>query len=792
MIRHAAALLALAALHGCGPTTVETRPDPTPPPRPTTLGFLPADFRDAPEVAPRDAATTPGGPVFTSVRGQPRQLRWSPRGDLIAAATTDHTIVIIDPRDGAFRAARRVHVRSNAFTELGWFDATGTRLMIDIYGHSDPGIVAVWDLATDRWVFERRSTEREPPAAVFVGEHVAYYEPHDASVRIVRLDTGAETRIEARLPGEPGERGPQLDSNERFVFLSDTHHVLVLDPVRGRVLGEPIEGRLVGVRTRGGLLSVLGAEGSIRLIDPSDQSVRHEIPGPDVHAFFDPHGMLVVDRGSETIERTILDPRTRETLASGEWTATPNETFDDLGTARLFRNEDGTLQLQTLGEAPETLRDVQYVLGASIAPGRDRIVVAAGRELMMLDADGDVRWSIDNDLAGEASVWDIAPTPTGFVSWGRAGAEHWSGAGRLEFRCAGQGWPFELNGRQGWATLTAICVGDDAPRTPPSDARIVGLDGQRYVALRGSALDVYELSDDRRRGTHRLGSAVGEIYSGLFHPLGRGGVFFTWNGAWFVGRGAAQPIEPRPAMTSQVYGDHLAATHETSLTIFDARRTKVLELDEVVASDLARDGSALAYAIGDQVFVVSLPRGDEVMRIRPPEGEVKALRLRGDSLALVHGAESTIWHVPSVSQRVRFDARAPFELDSAGTSVAVCEHARLTVRSTLDGTERALGDCPLAESVHFVAGDTRVAVKSRTIITLHHPDREGALTLRTLRAADGAHAIAFDGEKLWASLGALAHVSFRAPGPITAELIDPATRVDPDLLTRFFLAGTRR
>lgn len=790
MNRHGAELLVLALL-ACGPTTsVEVRPDPLPDPEPTVIGYLRAGFEDPPAVEPREGVTTPGAPVFTSVRGQIRHMRWSPRGDLIAAATTDHTIVLLDPRDGSFRGARRVHVRSNAFTELGYFDSTGTRLMIDIHGHSDAGIVAVWDLAADRWVFERRSTDRTPPSAVFVGERVAYYEPRDQSVHVVRLDTGAETTIEAPLPDE---RAPSLDTDGRFVLVTDTEHVQVVDPERGEKLGEPIEGRLTGVRPRGGLFAIVRPDGSLALVDPLDQSVRHEIPGPEVTAFFDEAGALIIDRGItgegddvESIERIVVNPHTREETARGTFSAPSGPALDDVGTIRLFRGDESQMMRGQLGEEPATFGEFPYVMGAAISPDRERVLVSAGRNIAMMSLEGEEIWRVENDMAGEASVWDVAPTPTGMVTWGRAGSDHWSGTGRVELHCAGQGWPFELEGRPGWATLGGICVGEDEPRRPPSEARIVGLDGDRYVALQGRALHHYELRNDRRRATYRLGRTSGEIYNGTYHSLGRGGVFFSYNGAWFVGRGAAQAIEPRPAMTSQAHGNHFAATNEANLTIYDASRRKVLELEDVQASNLAQDGATLAYASGEQVFVVSLPSGDEVMRIRPPEGAVNSIELRGDSLALVHDAESTIWHVPSVSQRVRFDARAPFVLDAAGTSVAVCEHARLTVRSTLDGTERAIGECPLAESVHFVANDTRVAVKSRTIVTLHRTDREGMVTLRTLRASDGSYAIAYDGEHLWTSEGALEHLRFRGAGPITAEFIDPASKLDPNLLNRFF------
>lgn len=789
MNRYVLALLLLA--HACGPTaSVEVRPDPIAPERPAVVGFLRAGFEDPPAVVPREGVTTSGAPVFKSVRGQIRQMRWSPRGDLVAAVTTDHTIVLIDPRDGSFRAARRVHVRSNAFTDLGFFDSTGTRLMIDIHGHSDAGIVAVWDLAADRWVFERRSSDRSPPSAVFVGERVAYYEPRDQSVHLVRLDSGAETTIEAPLPGE---RTRNLDTDGRFVLVTDEEHVQVIDAERGEKLGEPIEGRLIGVRPLGGLFSMARPDGSVVLVDPLDQSVRHEVPGPDVTAFFDADGSLIVDRetgeeGAESIERIIVDPHTRRELSRGTFDAPSAPALDDVGAIRIFRGEEGQLQRARLGAEPEDFGEFQYVMGAAISPDRERVLVSAGRNVVMMSVEGEEAWRVENDMAGEASVWDIAPTNDGMVTWGRAGSDHWSASGRVALKCAGQGWPFELGGRPGWATMGAICVGDDEPRRPPNESRIVGLDGDRYVALQGRALHLNELSDDRRRATYRLGRTSSEIYNGAFHPLGRGGVFFSWNGAWFVGRGAAQAIEPRPAMPSQVHGDHLAATNDSSLTVYDARRRKVLELEEVQASDLSSDGTTLAYASGDQVFVVSLPSGDEVMRIRPPEGAVSSVRLRGDSLALVHDAESTIWHVPSVSQRVRFDSRAPFELNAAGTAAVVCEHARLSVRSTLDGTERGIGRCPLAENVYFVANDTRVAVKSRTIVTLHRTDREGMVTLRTLRASDGSHAIAFDGEKLWASPGALEHLRFRGPGPMTTAFVDPASRVDPDLLSRFFAA----
>ncbi len=783
MKRHALVAILVGA-QACGPTTsVETRPDPIPSPEPRIVGYLDADFEDHPEWVERGDTATPGGPVFNSVRGQIRQLRWSPRGDVVAAATNDHAIVLVDPRDGSFLAARRVHVRANAFTELGYFDQTGTRLMIDVHGHSDTGIVAVWDIANDRWVFERRSADRDAPSAVFVSDRVAYYEPRDQSVHFVVLDTGAETSVRVELSGEQRRL---LDSDGRFVYVTNNEQVVVVDPTREEA-SEAITGRLSGVRPNGGLFAVIREDGSAALIDPADQAVKHEIPGPHARVFFTRDGLMVVDTGEDTLERAIVDPRTRETQGTGSFAATNRPALDDIGTVRfIHNNEDGSLQRQALGEEPAPFGELGYVLGASVAPDNNRILVGAGRALVMMTMDGEEMWRVENEMAGEASVWDIAPTETGLVTWGRAGSEHWSADGRVAFKCTGQGWPFVRENRPGWATMGAICVGEDEPYTPPNEGRVVGLVGERYAVLEGRALQLHELSNNRRRATYRLGRDAGEIYNGVFYTLGRGGVFMSWNGAWFVGRGAAQSINPRPNLVSPVGGNHFAAVNEQQVTVFDARRRKVLELEDIQAFDLSKDGTTLAYATEGRVFVTSLPSGDEVMRITPPEGAVTSVRLRGDSLALVHESESTIWHVPSVSQRVRFDSRAPFALNAAGTAVAVCEHARLTVRSTLDGTEQSIGECPLAEKVYFVANDRRVAVKSRTIVTLHRLDGEAMLTLRTLRASDGSHAIAYDGDKLWATPNAVQRVRWRDRGAITAPRSDASSRLDPDLLRRFF------
>lgn len=769
---------------------------PTPTPEPIEPSPWLATEVTLPSASPSEPSTR-GAIVPAGVRGTVFEARWSPDGSLLAVATSEKLVAIVDGRTGAVRAVRRIRVRREASVRL--MDLDATRLLIS-HGDYEDQSALVWDLVADTW-----------QVVADVGEGLGLT-PRGALVRseeegVVHVDVAGRRVALGHAEGAfaVGDR-VLLEAAESTALLA------LPDEVSGEVRRiAQVSGAFVASRPRGGLFAT--AEGNlVRVARLADGVVVFERSFEGLRrASWDTQDRFVVDAEHE-------DTRSRHLFEGARGApidivpAPPLVNGDvQLDDARLTVDEDGAVERRSLdgssvvrwrepwtdeereqGYDPDTGEEIRRSF-FGLSRDQTRVLFNDTQQTQILDtADGRVIATLPRDDSGATSVWGVVSTPRGAVVWGRSHVSHWGPRGAHVFACRGSGFFFGDDDAPGWSNGNSTCLGERRMEWPMWDEE----NGQpAWVAGHvGSDLLVFSAGQIQRVDSRTLrikqrtrppsGFSVECYEEGCDLRAARFG-----NGAWLSGSQSGRidpqtrfrPIdEPHVALLG---GDRALLVFDDTFQVMDTNGRVLREGPMSPQIALAKNGELLVRGTDEGVLIVE--RADDGTEIVRLEAEISVLReVRESALVGSTEDETVVWHLPTGALRARYPNGTQLALDASGARLAVCTEGRLELHSVIEGRRLAdLGSCELADSVSFVAGDRFVALPSRTQVTFFRIADGRRLVVH----GAGDETFAEDGEQVFATPGAAGSLRWRAPGPIaTAPLSAIDERLDATVISRFF------
>lgn len=769
---------------------------PTPTPEPTAAEPWLATEVTLPSAAPSEPSTR-GAIVPAGLRGTVFEARWSPDGSLLAVATSEKLVAIVDGRTGAVRAVRRIRVRREASVRL--MDLDATRLLIS-HGDYEDQSALVWDLVADTWqvVADRGEGLTLTSRGALVVSEEEGVEHVDVAGRRVALGHA---------------EGAFAVGDRVLLEEADATALLALpDEVSGEARRiAQVSGALVATRPRGGLFAT--AEGNlVRVARLADGVVVFERSFEGLRrASWDTQDRFVVDAEHEGTRSRHLFEGARG--APIDIVPAPPLVNGDvqLDDARLTVDEDGAVERRSLdgssvvrwrepwsdeereqGYDPDTGDEIRRSF-FGLSRDQTRVLFNDTQQTQILDtADGRVIATLPRDDSGATSVWGVVSTPRGAIVWGRSHVSHWGPRGAHVFACRGSGFFFGDDDAPGWSNGTSTCIGDRRGEWPMWDeengqpawlAGPLGADLLLFSAGQMQRVDARTLRV-KQRVRPPSDFAVECYEEGCDLRTVRFGA-----GAWlFGGHGGRIDAQTRlrdldEEHTAQVGGDRALVVYDEKLQVMDTNGRVLREAPVSSMLALAEDGRLLARGSGDGVVIVErTDDGTELVRLDAQLDQVR--ELRESALLGSTEQEMIVWHLPTGALRARYPNGTQLALDASGARLAVCTEGRLELHSVIEGRRLAdLGSCELADSVSFVAGDRFIALPSRTQVTFFRVADGRRLVVH----GAGDETFAEDGEQVFATPGAAGSLRWRAPGPIATAALSPIDdRLDATVISRFF------
>lgn len=768
---------------------------PTPTPEPTAPAPWLATEVTLPSAAPSEPSTR-GAIVPAGLRGTVFEARWSPDGSLLAVATSEKLVAIVDGRTGAVRAVRRIRVRREASVRL--MDLDATRLLIS-HGDYEDQSALVWDLVADTWqvVADRGEGLTLTSRGALVVSEEEGVEHVDVAGRRVALGHA---------------EGAFAVGDRVLLEEADATALLALPDEVSREARRiaQVSGALVATRPRGGLFAT--AEGNlVRVARLADGVVVFERSFEGLRrASWDTQDRFVVDAEHEGTRSRHLFEGARG--APIDIVPAPPLVNGDvqLDDARLTVDEDGAVERRSLdgssvvrwrepwsdeereqGYDPDTGDEIRRSF-FGLSRDQTRVLFNDTQQTQILDtADGRVIATLPRDDSGATSVWGVVSTPRGAVVWGRSHVSHWGPRGAHVFACPGSGFFFGDDDAPGWSDGASTCVEDRRAEWPMWDeenglpAWVSGPVGSDLLVF--SAGQMQRVDSRTLRVKQRIRPPSDFAVECHDEGCDLRSVRFG-EGAWLFGTQSGR-IDARTrfrgldeAHVARVGGDRALVVYDEKFQVMDPNGRVLREGPVSGLLVLSQDGTLVARAADDGVIVERTDDGTELVRLEAQIERVLELR----ETALLGWAENQriVWHLTTGTLRARYPIGTQLALDASGARLAVCTEGRLELHSVVEGRRLAdLGSCELADSVSFVAGDRVIALPSRTQVTFFRIADGRRLVVHGARDETFAE----DGEQVFATPGAAGSLRWRAPGPIaTAALTAIDDRLDATLISRFF------
>lgn len=824
--------LVLAAC-GAPPVSSITHPPLTPPPEPTLV--VREDVPPAPPAPDPSATVAVGGLVFQGAhRRGLTDLAFDRSGRLLATASADGSVAVIDVEAGVVRASRRAFVRTGSRRVR--FEPGGEGLVIASSGSFFEGTGGVWrwDLRSDLFApvlrpqtfyFDLDRFDLHPD-----GQHAVFAVPSDdGPAPHLRRADGTEVPLPLepsrtrRLAFAPGGRTLQATLG------GPPEHAL-LDARTGELLGT-FPSQHAAFRPGGGLWATATREGELTLRDPRDGRplANLRLPTPVEELRFASGGdtLLVLGTADDAVDdglvAYLVDVRTGSLRAT---LRLPEESVVEPAAdgSALFVATEGTLRALGLdGEELASTSLARVGLLAAAAHGRT-LVVASDASIEVWEVPALRRRGAIPLERGEHSVWGVAFAPDGeeLVTFGRGGVERWGRHGVVLTTCSSNAPPILRRGGGGLVAGTLCGLGATEGARPPRGGGVLSHSADGALVLLGDAsglrvADTHDLTAARpvraprwsaescRRGPCAAMDAAG---ANVAYVSGRDvGVVELASGRARSLRGPARADAPHAVALSpdgrvllERRAGRAGGVELRARTVADGRiRFEASMPNDQFLTTFDPGGAHLAIGSAAETRIVEVSSG-RVRATGPGVASFRELRFARDGLSLVVRAFDRLV-VLGLDGEVRLDAPefAPtFAISALVDQVARCDEGRLIVESLLTAARTDRGPCRLTDELVFSPEADYLAQRDDAVVRVHRlvgavEDLGDVLTLRTYRyyheGALRSVPVAEDARgRFEVDASALGEFRWRGPGPIGEAPMRAGTegpRVER-LVARFF------